>query len=370
MAAPSPSRVTKAMLEGHRRARDRPASTFDLDGDGVVSQRDFYLSSNFDLDKDRHLNPSELAAARSTLGHSGMGQLQFNTPPVPSVAARTPGRTRTDLMRERKMASCDENQRVMTAYETRTRKAHKFFKKTLPNAHPWATPSGSSWGPDVELDKISSKLISTQRPQSTPTAFSASRDLESVRYGTAQKPDLDDWNTRRKLHRVPKPDKHTDVLAKANYKPTQPTFGGTYTNIISGSSQKDRGQEVHGYFSGVRKNRGQMKADAARVNDDREGGLTCTATGVHQYDPWFSYGNPTGKTLVDDTKRKVVGGVGGLGAGRPVQLATGAGLQSGENADKRGRLNVTAAAKYTNGNVTVYPVIAQSKFTYNEFQRE
>ena len=44
-----------------------PDVSFDLDGDGQVSQKDFFLSKHFDLDKDNKLNELELKMAKEAL---------------------------------------------------------------------------------------------------------------------------------------------------------------------------------------------------------------------------------------------------------------------------------------------------------------
>jgi len=96
-----------------------------------------------------------------------------------------------------------------------------------------------------------------------------------------------------------------------------------------------------------------------------------SANGAEGYDPWFTYGNPAGKVLRDQSKRKAVGGkVESNSSSRWMSgFGRSAGVQSGENADKRGRANVQASVKYTNGNTMVDTVIEQSKFTYHNFQR-
>ena len=49
--------VTNTELQAARRAEKRPDITFDLDGDGHVGDRDYFLSKHFDKDKDGKLNP-------------------------------------------------------------------------------------------------------------------------------------------------------------------------------------------------------------------------------------------------------------------------------------------------------------------------
>lgn len=44
-----------------------PDPSFDVDGDGVVSATDYYLSSQFDVDKDGHIDDEERAELRKTM---------------------------------------------------------------------------------------------------------------------------------------------------------------------------------------------------------------------------------------------------------------------------------------------------------------
>lgn len=44
-----------------------PDPSFDVDGDGVVSSTDYYLSSQFDVDKDGHIDDEERAELRKTM---------------------------------------------------------------------------------------------------------------------------------------------------------------------------------------------------------------------------------------------------------------------------------------------------------------
>ena len=44
-----------------------PHETFDLDGDGCVSNYDLFLAKRFDLDKDGKLNFEELEAAKDAI---------------------------------------------------------------------------------------------------------------------------------------------------------------------------------------------------------------------------------------------------------------------------------------------------------------
>lgn len=54
-----PNYNTKAELVEARKVADRADPSFDIDGDGHVSQKDYFLAKHFDLDKDGKLNAKE-----------------------------------------------------------------------------------------------------------------------------------------------------------------------------------------------------------------------------------------------------------------------------------------------------------------------
>ena len=56
-----------------RKSQSRPHTSFDVDGDGFVSQKDLFLASKFDKDQDGRLNSAEARAAKEALA-SGFEQ--------------------------------------------------------------------------------------------------------------------------------------------------------------------------------------------------------------------------------------------------------------------------------------------------------
>ena len=58
---------TKRDLQAARFRERIPHPTFAVDGDGAVSQRDYFLAKQFDKDQDGKLNTEELATARKAL---------------------------------------------------------------------------------------------------------------------------------------------------------------------------------------------------------------------------------------------------------------------------------------------------------------
>jgi hypothetical protein len=62
-----PKVATRSELLELRRKENLPDISYDLDGDGVVSGKDYYLGKRFDVDGDGRLNSRERAAALTAL---------------------------------------------------------------------------------------------------------------------------------------------------------------------------------------------------------------------------------------------------------------------------------------------------------------
>ena len=58
---------TRTALAQARSTATIPHHSFDLDGDGFVSHRDYFLAKHFDKDGDGKLNAEELATAKKAL---------------------------------------------------------------------------------------------------------------------------------------------------------------------------------------------------------------------------------------------------------------------------------------------------------------
>ena len=66
-ANPYNKRTDRAQLFATRKAEKKPHISFDLDGDGIVGNKDYVLSKLFDKDQDGKLNAEERAAADEAL---------------------------------------------------------------------------------------------------------------------------------------------------------------------------------------------------------------------------------------------------------------------------------------------------------------
>jgi hypothetical protein len=64
-------RKTRTILLQERKQEKRPDITYDLDGDGVVNQRDLALAKHFDKDGDGRLNTAERDTALKALRDEG-----------------------------------------------------------------------------------------------------------------------------------------------------------------------------------------------------------------------------------------------------------------------------------------------------------
>ena len=67
-------------LKENRKAKERADPSFDLDGDGAVGARDFYVASKFDKNKDGRLDSKERAACIEALRNGYEKQQSFVGP--------------------------------------------------------------------------------------------------------------------------------------------------------------------------------------------------------------------------------------------------------------------------------------------------
>jgi hypothetical protein len=63
----TPTFATLGDLLKHRKQTALPHKSYDLSGDGFVTQREFFIASRFDTDKNGHLDDSEKAHAREEM---------------------------------------------------------------------------------------------------------------------------------------------------------------------------------------------------------------------------------------------------------------------------------------------------------------
>ena len=71
------SRMTLRKLNEQRKSADLPHHSYDVDGDGFVSNLDYFLAKRFDVDKDGKLNEKELSAARQAKESGYLDQFMF-----------------------------------------------------------------------------------------------------------------------------------------------------------------------------------------------------------------------------------------------------------------------------------------------------
>ena len=71
------SRMTLQKLNQQRKSADLPHHSYDVDGDGFVSNLDYFLAKRFDVDKDGKLNEKELSAAKKAKESGYLDQFVF-----------------------------------------------------------------------------------------------------------------------------------------------------------------------------------------------------------------------------------------------------------------------------------------------------
>ena len=64
-------------LQLNRKSMDLPHSSFDVDGDGFVSNLDYFVAKRFDADQDGKLNEKELTAAKEAVKSGYLDQFKF-----------------------------------------------------------------------------------------------------------------------------------------------------------------------------------------------------------------------------------------------------------------------------------------------------
>ena len=71
------SRMTLRKLQLQRKSADLPHQSYDVDGDGHVSNLDYFIAKKFDVDKDGKLNEKELSAAIEACKSGYLEQFMF-----------------------------------------------------------------------------------------------------------------------------------------------------------------------------------------------------------------------------------------------------------------------------------------------------
>lgn len=58
---------TRTEMMEARKLEARPDPSYDLDGDGAVNNKDYFIAKHFDVDKDGKLNSKELETAKKAI---------------------------------------------------------------------------------------------------------------------------------------------------------------------------------------------------------------------------------------------------------------------------------------------------------------
>ena len=96
------SSKTLTALKEDRRAKNLPDPSFDLDGDGNVGIRDYFVAKRFDKDKDGKLDEKERATCMGALQSGYETKFKFGLDAT-SLAAQRTSYNVTDLAKVRVM---------------------------------------------------------------------------------------------------------------------------------------------------------------------------------------------------------------------------------------------------------------------------
>jgi hypothetical protein len=69
---------TLQKLKAQRKTMDIPDASYDLDGDGIICSREYFLAKCFDLDRDNHLSNKERSNAMQAIANGYEDQFVWN----------------------------------------------------------------------------------------------------------------------------------------------------------------------------------------------------------------------------------------------------------------------------------------------------
>jgi len=241
-----PTTFSSIDLKGLRLKEKVPDNTFDLDGDGSIGARDFYIGTQFDTNKNLHLDPDEVEAMKKATYFNSNGVFTMETKPVKTRSnenvLRTDGRPRTksELVKMRSAEFIKAGEELAMRTNNNYHAGVEKFEASLPTRYPFALPSKvEDWGDDSNLDKISTKY--TQAAHTTnlprPKQDTGSHLLSSNVIGQRASDGipLEEWNVRRTKHLGTISDVNERILSKTEYLPRRPSFQSTYARTIGGS---------------------------------------------------------------------------------------------------------------------------------------
>lgn len=334
-----------------------PDMSFDLDKDGSVGPRDFYIGTHLDKNKNLTLEQEELTAGLQQVYKNANGALMLETKPlkvrsnegIHRIDGRT--RTRSELVETRRRAQSDVAQQIQNNVDERINQNKANFNSSLQTRYPWEanTAPQVNWGREMPLDKISTKYPyedpTVTRPKSDQNKTFRQENLMSAAIGArAYETNLEDWNVRRTKHLGAITDVNARILAYTDFEKGKPTFETTYGRTMAG---------------------GKMVINSLTKGDERWVS-TQAAANARAYPnlPENFHSNPLILRKPERVCDKIVDAPPARTRGDPRGGVQPAGACTD---DQLRDCNARAKQAFASGNEMLHPIVNASKFTYPQF---
>lgn len=270
-------RFSRTAMLRQRQDAGKQDLSFDLDGDGVVGQRDLYVASKFDANRDGLLDKKEYSEAMSQFMWSKEGLQPLNpTIKKEAVDAIAPGELppRTAMQLRRKQEFKTNAVRRLQAKDQEIQQAHQQFAENTPNMYPWSNKEHGSWGHSMALDKICAGYPEAhsfndhpfdefpKRPEN-PEYSTESKTVGAKGYEFNRSESCHPNRHQRAASRNARADRQGDILAMTKV-PAPPTFGETFGNIIGRQGPSYRGGSSKDWASATQQ---QFRASTADLID-------------------------------------------------------------------------------------------------------
>lgn len=237
-------RFSNGALHRQRRDQNKADISYDIDGDGVVGQRDMYLSTRFDADYDGVLSEQEreaLIQGTVTTAHGrGVANSMVNED-LQDVVAEGGLPPRSAMLASRAASTRAEAAALGDLQERRINERHAEFQDNIQNTYPWVKKPALDWGRSEPLDKITSNWQEEESYNNAdfhvfpvrgpnPDWATTSSQIGAQGY-TRVSPE--EWHSRQRhaKGKLYSSDNNTRVLAMTQNR-VAPTWTETYANVI------------------------------------------------------------------------------------------------------------------------------------------
>lgn len=241
-------RFNRTALMRQRHNANKAHMSYDLDGDGVVGQRDMFLSSKFS--NNGIMDEEAMREASEQLECTKDGLTLRNTNPLVELDDVVPNGQQppsSALFSKRREEMKDYAKAHGDKAADINRAAHEAYAANLPQTYPWVSKESGDWGSAMPLDKITRSYAQEYSFNETPFQHFPSRSSEqaseeneqysreSQRVGSNayERMDRADWAHQRRVARGKcfSMDGNTRILALSRTR-IPPTFTDTFNNII------------------------------------------------------------------------------------------------------------------------------------------